>query len=274
MNGNGRTATCLMNIFLRACELPSIVLRYEADTKDPNSLYSKAIDQIDTTRDPLKVLIKQRIIKEQQEISVVEPVQQLLVKLQLINALLCEELVKNGIKYDVNQAKNCPKKEIVSFYKQYNLMSNAIESDVENLERFRLFFGDMKYLYNLLPQKKLLNNNISNFFQPQSRPYEIYDQAVQKFKEEKYGNAIELLNNALKEFKKDKNNNDECARCYSTLASCYRKLNNLATALEYCKLAFEQNSTDPKIVNNIQKKYNDLEKLQNDNNNVKQQLSI
>jgi hypothetical protein len=64
-NGNGRTATCLINILLRSWGLPSILLRYIGEKENSESEYAQAIDQIDTTRKPLERLIRKRIVEAQ-----------------------------------------------------------------------------------------------------------------------------------------------------------------------------------------------------------------
>lgn len=60
-NGNGRTATCLINVFLRAVELPSILLRNPGEKKIKSSSYTNAIQCINQTREPLANHILQRI---------------------------------------------------------------------------------------------------------------------------------------------------------------------------------------------------------------------
>lgn len=64
VNANGRTATCVMNLFLRAFGYPSILLRYPSERDNPNSSYSKAFAQVNENRDLLKAHIKQRILDE------------------------------------------------------------------------------------------------------------------------------------------------------------------------------------------------------------------
>lgn len=64
-NANGRTATCFMNMFLRAFGYPSILLRYPGERHDETSIYAKAFAQANQNRDALKALIKHRIIQEQ-----------------------------------------------------------------------------------------------------------------------------------------------------------------------------------------------------------------
>jgi prophage maintenance system killer protein len=61
-NGNGRLATCVMNIFLRYFNQPSILLRLPGENSDASSLYSRAIKEIRATQAPLAELIKQRIL--------------------------------------------------------------------------------------------------------------------------------------------------------------------------------------------------------------------
>lgn len=65
-NANGRVALCLVNIFLRYFELPSVMLRQPNDDKNKNSDYFQAIQQINLTRTPLIQLIKKRILDAQQ----------------------------------------------------------------------------------------------------------------------------------------------------------------------------------------------------------------
>lgn len=67
-NGNGRVATCFINILIRSFELPSILLRHPGDLKNKGSLYSIAIEKIDHTLVPLQELIMKRIIDAQKEL--------------------------------------------------------------------------------------------------------------------------------------------------------------------------------------------------------------
>ncbi len=66
-NANGRVATCIMNIFLRSLDLPSIVLRQVGENTDPKSPYSLAMDRLKTSTDMLEKLIYQRIIAAKKE---------------------------------------------------------------------------------------------------------------------------------------------------------------------------------------------------------------
>lgn len=63
-NANGRTATCLLNILLRSFDLPSIVLRFPGEANCPSSEYAQAIVYLNQSQEPLKALIKKRIIAE------------------------------------------------------------------------------------------------------------------------------------------------------------------------------------------------------------------
>jgi Ankyrin repeats (3 copies)/Fic/DOC family len=60
-NGNGRTATCLMNTFLVALGKPSILIRDPGERDDPQSSYSKTLLKIDSQPELLMKHIKNRI---------------------------------------------------------------------------------------------------------------------------------------------------------------------------------------------------------------------
>lgn len=64
-NANGRTATCLVNVFLRSINLPSILMRNPGDRDNSASSYSYAIAMINKTREPLAKHIFQRIKEAQ-----------------------------------------------------------------------------------------------------------------------------------------------------------------------------------------------------------------
>lgn len=65
-NANGRAATCVQNVVLRSFKKPSILLRYPGEKENSNSLYSRAIAQVDTDSSLLQELIETRI-KEAEE---------------------------------------------------------------------------------------------------------------------------------------------------------------------------------------------------------------
>jgi prophage maintenance system killer protein len=62
-NCNGRTATCFINIFLRALGIPSILMRNPQEKNNENSSYSKAIANIDSDINLLEYHIKNRILE-------------------------------------------------------------------------------------------------------------------------------------------------------------------------------------------------------------------
>lgn len=62
-NGNGRTATLLMNIILRSLGKPSILMRNPGENADPDSSYSRAIQFIDTRPQLLMNHLKARIME-------------------------------------------------------------------------------------------------------------------------------------------------------------------------------------------------------------------
>lgn len=57
-NGNGRTATCLINLMSRALGGPSFMMRLPGEKSNPSSSYAKAIEQIDLNRDLLSQHIR------------------------------------------------------------------------------------------------------------------------------------------------------------------------------------------------------------------------
>lgn len=63
VNGNGRTATCMMNIMLVSLGMPSILIRNPNERDDPNSMYSIAIKNIDAK----PFLLQQHILQRLQE---------------------------------------------------------------------------------------------------------------------------------------------------------------------------------------------------------------
>lgn len=63
-NRNGGTALCLINIFLRSLNLPSIILKFPGEANDDSSLYSIAFNAINVSRKPLAQLILTRINAE------------------------------------------------------------------------------------------------------------------------------------------------------------------------------------------------------------------
>lgn len=89
-NGNGRTATCLTNIFLRAFDYPSIVLRKPGERSDKDSLYNKAFNEIDTTLLPLSELIRTRITEAQ-----VNPAANEALKKMIVLRVTFSELLKD-----------------------------------------------------------------------------------------------------------------------------------------------------------------------------------
>lgn len=89
-NGNGRVATCLMNIMLRSFGLPSILLRHPGDKAEATSDYSLAIQTIDQSRLPLQRLIKKRITNAQQS----EPFCDLELKRTIVNRVALSDVME------------------------------------------------------------------------------------------------------------------------------------------------------------------------------------
>lgn len=94
-NANGRTATCLTNIFLRAFGYPSIVLRHPGERENKNSLYQKAFAEIDSSLIPLIELISTRVIEAQEKTFENEKLKKLIVLRVALSDLLQETKSKH-----------------------------------------------------------------------------------------------------------------------------------------------------------------------------------
>ena len=101
VNGNGRLATCMLNVFLRYFNLPSIILRYPGEKEDETSLYAQAIAEIDSSRALLQQLIKERISAEQKQ-PFVDADHEEVVCLQLTWLQLVDRIQKNSPDFNVN----------------------------------------------------------------------------------------------------------------------------------------------------------------------------
>lgn len=103
-NGNGRVATCLLNIWLRSVNLPSILLRVPGDKENPNSAYSLAFDQIDKTREPLKQLILTNILAAQKQAFVNDQLKQVIL-LRIEFAAICKRILALAPEFDLELLK-------------------------------------------------------------------------------------------------------------------------------------------------------------------------
>ncbi|ASQ46057.1 Fic family protein [Legionella clemsonensis] len=105
-NANGRTATCLINTFLRALGYPSIVLRYPGEREDKDSLYQKALAEIDSSLVLLIELIHTRVIEAQEKAFSNEKLK----KLITLRVALSDLLQETKSKY--------PEFNLIAFQKQ------------------------------------------------------------------------------------------------------------------------------------------------------------
>ncbi|CEK11170.1 Fic family protein [Legionella hackeliae] len=100
-NANGRTGTCIINIFLRAFDLPSILLRHPGEKENESSLYSQAIAQIDKTLEPLTELILKRI-RDAQEKPFVDEELKTVIALRLTLSTLLQNILKKYPTLDID----------------------------------------------------------------------------------------------------------------------------------------------------------------------------
>jgi hypothetical protein len=110
-NCNGRTATCILNIFLVSQACPSILIRNPNERDDDKSSYSLAIAAINTSPDLLRNHIKQRIVNSLSEKSYSDPVLAQMAIKQVEVARLLELIMTNfpGFNLELAYAKCVPK---------------------------------------------------------------------------------------------------------------------------------------------------------------------
>lgn len=126
-NGNGRTATCLMNCVLKGLGYPDILLRYPGDARNPDSQYSKAISQIAVTRKPLADLIKARILEAQKAPYKNEKREEHM-QLTIAMATLCKRIQR---KYPSININNLAIESIEKWKKQFKpKLKNEIECQI------------------------------------------------------------------------------------------------------------------------------------------------
>ncbi|APF03596.1 TPA: Fic family protein [Legionella pneumophila] len=94
-NANGRTATCLINTFLRAFGYPSIVLRHPGERENRDSRYQKAFAEIDSSLLPLIDLIYTRVNEAREKAFENEKLKKLIVLRVALSDLLQETRAKH-----------------------------------------------------------------------------------------------------------------------------------------------------------------------------------
>lgn len=124
-NANGRVATCLMNIFLRHFNLPSILLREVGQRNVDNTDYAYAIAQIDKSIHPLKELIKKRVIAAQSQPSSDNTLKQLvLLRVELSN--VAERILQIRPGYNLELLRSEATKNISSAIKGLDTINATI----------------------------------------------------------------------------------------------------------------------------------------------------
>lgn len=101
-NANGRTATCLINLFLRAFDYPSIVLRHPGERKNQNSQYQQAFAQIDSSLLPLQKLIHTRIVEAQKDVFEDKKLKKL-IEIRVGFSDLLQQIKRKHPTFDVNR---------------------------------------------------------------------------------------------------------------------------------------------------------------------------
>ncbi|WED42911.1 Fic family protein [Legionella cardiaca] len=104
-NANGRTGTCLINIFLRSFDLPSILLRHPGEKENANSNYAKAIAELDHSLQPLNELILHRILVAQKETFADEQLKQI-ISLRVALSTVLQRIHKKHPSFDLESLRD------------------------------------------------------------------------------------------------------------------------------------------------------------------------
>lgn len=230
-NGNGRVATCVVNIILKSLGFADILVRIPGDRNNATSSYSKAMACIAKTRSLFVEHIHHCI-----EIAKHKPYQNSKLaratELRINFYLKCLDLEKYpGFNIEVFKEK------IYIILNKIARASNLVDDEILQLEAsVELSIAEEKEL-------KLKTKAPVMLFSP-ANPLSLYNQAIKVYKEDKnYAKAMEDLEKAIVGFKEKKGEfSEEIARCYSALASVHRDKasdtnKEYASATEICAQA-------------------------------------
>lgn len=101
-NGNGRVATCWINIIIRSFLLPSILIRQPNEKESPDSSYCQAIKHIDTEPGLLIQHIMSRIL-EAQKTEFKDDVLRETVTLRVASCSIVRKIIKEFPSFNINE---------------------------------------------------------------------------------------------------------------------------------------------------------------------------
>ncbi|MFA6303004.1 MAG: Fic family protein [Legionella sp.] len=226
-NGNGRTATCLINIILKSIGLPDIILRYPGERNQPSNEYEKAMRDIMYTREPFAKHIVNCINRAQIAPFHDNTLAQL-VEQKVLALLGYRDLLKNPT------------------FNNNKFMSELSRIRVPGYSTSKETMENSLILYTEV--RKFVEKTKQNLARPASapvatftlttNPFTLYKDAIKMYREQQYAPAIQGLKKAIEEFQKKTGAfSIEIANCYSTLTSAYRDQKEYDLALETAEQA-------------------------------------
>lgn len=102
--GNGRVATCLMNIFLKALGWPNILLCHPDEHGKEEKAYLEAVEQIAVSRESLQKLIIAKIITAEEK-PIIDKTYGQLITLRIALVELCRSILAKFPSFDVDKLK-------------------------------------------------------------------------------------------------------------------------------------------------------------------------
>lgn len=128
-NGNGRLATCAMNIILRSLGKPSILMRHPMERNDPKSSYSQAIKSINSNSDLLFQHIKNRIKETEAQGDYVNKSLLVIINARINLSKVISQIMVSFPSYDINNSLKYAYSTMPDFFK---------DSTSENIDKCQL----------------------------------------------------------------------------------------------------------------------------------------
>ena len=261
-NANGRTATGLINIMLRSFDLPSILLRLPGERRDSSSLYCKALDCINDSRELLAEHIYNRI-QEAQRQPFQHPRMAKQIELRVNHALHHQAIRKkyptfNFDFFDAEMNAAC-------VFGEHHFANNEIETSIFILSHITDIWRKAEVVLDQkgVPTSSTVGAHPSFFLSPPpTDPTQLYSLAIANYKDQHYMLAFERFNQAIKLFSAQPTINAiKIARCYSSLASCQRDMGLTLMALISCDSAMKFTKDDADLILKVRTKKQSINEL-------------
>lgn len=253
-NGNGRTATCLMNCFVRSKGYSSFLLRHYNDKQDTSSEYSFAIKMINQSREPFEALLLKRM-KDAKTQVYDNPVQKHLALFRILASEKIKSLKTKDSTLDLTHVailtvaaslfEGEVGQEVLNALKERGIEANPSNSvdlkrDTDQLVMLCCALVVLNQIEEKLKNRVMASTAPQAFFQ--NTLVSTYQQGILHFKKQEYASCRDLMLSCLSLSTIDRLSQ---ARCYSTLASCFRELGELDKALDHIQHALTLLNQDP-----------------------------